>query len=306
MEQSRGRQVGQQQGNPAYWRRWLREQGLTAAVERQVNEFYRSLRGALERMWTFAFAGGVAGALIGSLLAVLYLGRTSEARLPLLKVALVVIGAAAAAAVAWWVAYVLVHRTPLKGRSRLSEAGGLQHEDTYIERVLETVADGLSRSNLQPGDSRIDLGQLTQSTVVTGLREAPTAELERHLLERLVGSAFVATAGGGVFVFKPGPPCVRCDARTRTGPLRLLNVPAHWAAENGYQRLKELPARGRLLPVEPARTQDLEGFLGKSASGTSGTYFFGPRTELLLCEVCGKEAIRLGLVRDPEAHRRVS
>jgi len=296
--------VRQKNDSPAYWRRWLREQGLTAAVERQVNEFYRSLRGALERMWTFAFAGGVAGCLIGSLVVILYLSGTTEARLPPLKVALAVIGAAALTALAWWVAYLLAHRTPLRARAKLLKGGELQHEDTYIERVLETVADGLARSDLRPRDAGTDLEQLTHSTLVTGLREAPTAELERHLLERLVGSAFVSTAGGGLFVFKPGPPCVRCDAKTRTGPLRLLNVPSHWAVENGYQRIKELPARGRLLPVEPSRTQDLEGFLGKSASDTSGTYFFGPRTELLLCEACGKEAVTLGLVKDPRAPHR--
>jgi hypothetical protein len=49
-----------------------------------------------------------------------------------------------------------------------------------------------------------------------------------------------------------------------TGSLRLLQVPGHWAAANGYRRLKDLPARGQHLRVVPQRTHALMQFIGSS------------------------------------------
>jgi hypothetical protein len=191
-----------------------------------------------------------------------------------------------------------MHRTALRARAAALPGEGHQTEDAYIERVIETVADGLARSQFRPRDEKFDMDELTKTTVVTGLREAPTTELERHLLERLVGSAYVPTADGSIFVFRPGDPCSRCAVRTRTGPLRLLNVPAHWAAENGYLRLKELPPRGRQLLVVPQRAQDVPEFLGKSRAETGGPMFYGPNAEVLLCERCGKEALNRGVLQE--------
>lgn len=292
-----------QEDSPAYWRRWLREQGLTLAVERHVNEFYRNLRDALERMWTFAYVGGVIGALVGAAGTLAYLRLVAGRSLPWLHVVLAVLGAAVAASLLWWVAYWLMRRPGLHSRAAALSGEELQAEDVYIERVLETVADGLAKSEFRPRDEKFDMDELTKSTVVTGLREAPTTELERHLLERLVGSAYVPTADGSIFVFRPGEPCSRCAVRTRTGPLRLLNVPAHWAAENGYQRLKELPSRGRHLLVVPQRAQDVPEFLGKSSAERGGPMFFGPNAEVLLCERCGKEALNRGVLQDPVGHK---
>jgi len=75
-------------------------------------------------------------------------------------------------------------------------------------------------------------------------------------------------------------------------------VPGHWATENGYQRLKDLPSRGQHLAVVPSRTQDLPQFLGKSAATAGGPMFFGPKAEVLLCESCAKQAIKLGVLQD--------
>lgn len=139
---------------------------------------------------------------------------------------------------------------------------------------------------------------------IAAVAEGLASELERHLLERLVGSSFVPTADGSVFVFKLGPACSRCEARTRTGPLRLLNVPGHWATENGFQRLRELPARGRYLRVAPRREQDLTQFLGKTAADIGTTSFFGPNSEVALCEGCAQEALRIGVLQERDQRAR--
>jgi len=108
----------------------------------------------------------------------------------------------------------------------------------------------------------------------------------------------VPTLDGSVFVFKLGPSCTRCKAQTRTGSLRLLQVPGHWATANGYQRLKDLPPRGQHLRVVPQRTRELTEFIGSPDASEKRPMFFGPKAEVLLCETCGKEAIRRGLLQD--------
>jgi len=283
-----------QEDSPKYWLQWLQDRGVTGAVAQHINEIYRALRGAHERMWTFAYAGAVGGAAMGAVIALLSPGRGTG----WIRLTLVILGAALAASLAWWGAYWLMRRSALRSLAPLLTGHELQGEDPYVDRVVKTVAEGLATSQYRPRDEQLEMSQLTQATIVTGLREAPTSELERNLLERLVGSAFVPTVDGSIFVFKLGPACSRCDARTRTGPLRLLNVPGHWATENGYQRLKDLPSRGQHLAVVPSRTQDLSQFLGKSAATAGGPMFFGPKAEVLLCESCAKQAIKLGVLQD--------
>jgi len=172
-----------------------------------------------------------------------------------------------------------------------------------VEQVIGSLAEGLARSQFRPRDERSEMEQLTQATIVTGLREAPTSELERNLLERLVGSAFVPTADGSIFVFKLGPPCARCAARTRTGPLRLLNIPSHWAAQIGYERLRELPTRGRHLQVVPQRIRELARFLDHASPSTDLPMLFGPQAQVLLCEGCGTEAVRDGVLQERDQQR---
>ena len=287
-----------QEDNPKYWQQWLQQRGVTESVAHHINEIYRALRFAQERMWTFAYAGAIGGAAIGALVATLF-ARQATGRGPgSLRIVLMVLGAALAASLIWWCVYWLMHRSRLRSLVPQLTGHELQGEDPYVDRVIEAVADGLARSQYRPRDEKVEMNQLTQATIVTGLREAPTSELERNLLERLVGSAFVPTQDGSIFVFKPGQPCRRCDARTRTGPLRLLNVPSHWAVENGYTRLKELPSRGKHLLAVPQRAQELTEFLGRPSAATDRPMFFGPKAEVVLCEKCGKEAIRLGVLQE--------
>jgi hypothetical protein len=286
-----------QEDSPKYWHRWLQDRDITRAVEGQITELYRALRGAHERMWTFAFAGAVAGAGIGVLTVGLLMRFLSGHGFGLGGLAFLLLAAALAAALAWWVCYWLTHRSRLRRRASLLTGRRLPDEQQYVDNIIESVAAGLATSQFRPSDTRLEMEQLTQATIVTGLREAPTSELERHLLERLVGSAFVPTSDGSVFVFKLGTTCMRCDTRTRTGPLRLLNVPGHWAVENGYQRLRELPSRGRHLRVVLNRAQELTEFLGKPAANTGKPMFFGPTSEVTLCDACAKEALKLGLLQ---------
>ena len=286
-----------QEDRPRYWRQWLRDRGVTEAVEQLTNQHYRALRGARERMWTYAYAGAVAGALLGVLTSVLYVRWVAGRALSWPSVALASVGAALAASAVWWLAYWSTHRSRQRARAALASQY-LDGEHSYARRILETVADGLARSEFRPRDERVEVDELTQATIVTGLREAPTSELERNLLERLVGSAFVPTVDGSVFVFKLGQPCARCAARTRTGPLRLLNVPAHWAAANGYQRLKELPPRGRRLHAAPLKMLELKEFLDGSPGAAGNPRYLPPNAELVLCENCGKEAMRRELLHE--------
>jgi hypothetical protein len=289
-----------QQDSPKYWQRWLRDSAVTDSVARQINEIYRALRGAHERMWAVAYGGAVGGAVIAVLVAVPILGY----RAGWLRVALVALVSASTVSVSLWAVYWLMRRLRMRSVASLLTGHELQGEDTYLERVITAIADGLARSNYRPRDEQVEMDQLTQATIVTGLREAPTSELERTLLERLVGSSYVSTADGSVFVFKLGPNCKRCQARTRTGPLRLLNVPGHWAAENGYQRLRDLPTCSQYLRTVPTREQDLTQFLGKSAGQAEPTMYFGPRTEVVLCEACAKEARKLGVLEERDKRWR--
>ena len=287
-----------QEDSPNHWRQWLQERGVTEAVTRHISEVYRALRNAHQRMWTFALVGAIGGAPVGVVIAALLFRQAAGQGAGSPHTALVALGAAVCAALVWWCVYWLMHRSRLRSMLSLLTGHELQGEDRYVEAVTESVAKGLARSQFRPRDETTESSLLTSATIVTGLREAPTSELERSLLERLVGSAFVPTLDGGVFVFKLGPSCARCKARTRTGPLRLLQVPGHWAAANGYQRLKDLPTSGQHLRVMPQRTQELAQFLGNPAAPTERPLLFGPKADVLLCETCGKEAIRLGLLQN--------
>jgi len=288
----------QQEENPRYWRQWLQQQGVTEAVTRHVGEVYRALRGAHQRMWTFAYAGAIGGATVGTLVAALFYWRATGRDSGSPHIALVALGAVFAASLAWWGVYWLMHRSRLRSLRSLLTGREPQGDDRYVEGVIEAVADGLARSQYRPRDETSEISQLTRATIVTGLREAPISELERSLLERLAGSAFVPTLDGSVFVFKLGPSCTRCKAQTRTGSLRLLQVPGHWAAANGYQRLKDLPSRGQHLRVVPQRTRELTEFVGSPDASEKRPVFFGRKADVLLCETCGKEAIRRGLLQD--------
>ena len=287
-----------QEENPRYWRQWLQERGVTEAVTRHIGEVYRALRGAHQRMWTFAYAGAIGGATVGTLVAALFFWRATGRGPGSLHIALVALGAAVVASLAWWGVYWLMHRSRLRSMRSLLTGREPQGDDRYVEGVIEAVAEGLARSQYRPRDETSEISQLTRATIVTGLREAPISELERNLLERLAGSAFVPTLDGSVFVFKLGPSCTRCKAQTRTGSLRLLQVPGHWATANGYQRLKDLPSRGQHLRVVPQRVRELTEFIGSPDASEKRPVFFGPKADVLLCETCGKEAIRRGLLQD--------
>jgi hypothetical protein len=290
-----------QEEDPRYWRQWLQERGVTESVTGHIGEVYRALRGAHQRMWRFALAGAVGGATVGTLVAVLFFRQATGHGAGSLRVALMALGAAAGASLAWWGVHWLMHRSWLRSVLSLLTGRVLQGDDRYVEGVIEAVAKGLATSQYLPRDDTSEISQMTRATIVTGLREAPISELERSLLERLAGSAFVPTLDGAVFVFKLGPSCTRCKATTRTGSLRLLQVPGHWAAANGYQRLKDLPARGQHLRVVPQRTLELTQFIGSPDASEGRPAFFGPKAEVLLCETCGKEAIRRGLLQNRDS-----
>jgi hypothetical protein len=285
-----------QEDRPRYWQRWLQERGVSTAVGEHVGELYRVLRNAHERTWRYARTGAVLGATLGVLASLLFF-RRGTGRWPewgdvaLLEAAVVL----AAVLAGWAVQRVLRRSKRLTRESRLTERE-LQSGEKCADRILASLADGLARSEIRPHDSQLEASQITQATIVTGLREAPTSELERNLLERLAGSSYVSTADGDTFVFKLGPPCARCGAHTRSGPLRLLNVPGHWAAANGYQRLRELPSRGMHLRPVPQRGQELADFMGKPAAPTPGMAYFGAQPPVLLCEPCGMAAVRRGVL----------
>ena len=279
-----------QDDSPNSWRRWLRDGGDEDAVGREVNGVFRALRNARERMWVFAYGGAMAGAVPTALVVGARIGER--------HLALMALSVAIAVSLAWWIVYRLMRRPRLRPLASALTGCEQLDEDPFVERVIAAVAEGLARNSFRPRDDEAEVAQLTQATIATGLREAPASELERHLLERLVGSSFVPTADGSVFVFKLGPNCRRCGARTRYGPLRLLNVPGYWAAENGFPRLRELPGRSRYMGVVPKREQDVAEFLGKSARDIGPTLFFGPGTEVALCESCAKEALKVGVLQE--------
>ncbi len=288
----------QQEENPRYWRQWLQERGVTEAVTRHVGEVYRALRGAHQRLWTFAYAGTIGGATVGAFFAAMLFWRATGRGPGSLHIALAAFGAVVSASLAWWCVYWLMHRSQLRSMRALLTGREPQGDDRYVEGIIEAVTAGLAGSQYRPRDETSEISQLTRATIVTGLREAPISELERSLLERLAGSAFVPTMDGSIFVFKIGPLCTRCKAQTRTGSLRLLQVPGHWATANGYQRLKDLPARGQHLRVVPQRVRELTDFVGPPDASEQRPMFFGPKADVLLCETCGKEALRRGLLQD--------
>lgn len=285
-----------QDQNPKYWQQWLQQQGVTEAVSHSVGEFYRSLRDAHRRMWAFAYVGATAGATIGALLVALFFVQTSGHGSESPHPALVALAAALGASLAWWSVRWLLHRPRLRSMLSVLTGRELRGDEHYVEVVIQSVAEGLAKSQVSTISDRSDVGHLTRATMVTGLREAPVSELERSLLERLSGSAFVPTLDGGVFVFKLGPSCMRCKAPTRTGPLRLLQVPGHWAAANGCQRQKDLPAGVQHLRVVPKRSMELMKFLGDPTETADRPMFFGPKAHVVLCDFCGEEAIKLGLL----------
>ena len=292
-----------QEDSPKYWQRWLEDRGVAEAVASHVNDLYRASRSAGERVWTFAYAGATSGAVAGVLAAAIFIWWASGRRPGWLGLGIMFLAAALAASLAWWCAYWLMHHSRLRKRTSRGAGLGPDGADESATRILGALAEGLARSPPHPRDEGLEMEQLTRATIMTGLREAPASELERNLLERLVGSAFVPTADGSIFVFRLGPSCTRCAARTRTGPLRLLNVPGHWAAQLGYERLRELPTRGRHLQVVPQRIQPLAQFLGHADPSTDLPVLFGPRAQVLLCEGCGKEAIREGVLQESDHAR---
>jgi hypothetical protein len=81
-------------------------------------------------------------------------------------------------------------------------------------------------------------------------------------------------------------------------------VPGYWAAENGFQRFRELPTRSQHLRAVPRREQDLARFLAKSPADIGPTSFFGPGTEIALCERCAKEALELGVLQERVARSK--
>jgi hypothetical protein len=82
-----------QEDSPKYWQQWLRDRGVADTVAQHINEIYRALRDAQERMWTFAYAGAIGGAGVGALVALLSPGRGTG----WIRLTLVILGAALAA-----------------------------------------------------------------------------------------------------------------------------------------------------------------------------------------------------------------
>jgi len=280
-----------QPGNdPNYWREWLLESGISAEVARQFNDFYRSFRSASERPWLLALAGAALGCTIGTVTIALVI----KPRLAWGSFSLVAFAALLATAATWWLSRELMRRLRARPLARLLTGRDLPSEDPYVGRIVDALAAGLAE--FRPRDEPVEFDQLTQATMLTGLREAPVSELERSLMERLAGSCFVTTAEGSIFLFRLGPACSRCSERTRTGTLRLLNVPSHWAAENGYPRLRDLPNRGRYLKVVPQKTAELTSFLAPAAATAGPPVIFGPKAQVFLCDACARIAINSGVL----------
>jgi membrane protein implicated in regulation of membrane protease activity len=288
--------------SPRHWQRWLDDTGVGEAIDQHLGQYFREARRASEQRPWFVLAGGVLGALLGVAAAAVFVRAALHVAWRWPTILLVALLASVVVALLWWLAQrFVVPATRIAGRSP-NDVSQLATE-RQTGRVLELVAEGLAKSDLGESQARVEADQLTQATIMMGLREAPVAELERQLLERLGGSAFVPTAEGTLFVFRLGPTCARCDTKTRTGPLRLLNLPAHWASANDYQRLKVLPPRGRQLPVVLDRSRELGEFLDSTRLEESRPRFFAPKTEIFLCQRCSTEAVRLGLLRAREGER---
>lgn len=280
----------QPRNDPNSWREWLLESGISAEVARQFNDFYRSFRSASERPWLLALAAAVLGCTIGTVTIALVI----RPRLAWGSLSLVAFAALLATSATWWLSRELMRRLRARPLARLLTGRDLPSEDPYVGRIVDALAAGLAE--YRPRDEPVEIDQLTQATMLTGLREAPVSELERNLMERLAGSCFVTTAEGSIFLFRLGPACSRCSERTRAGALRLLNVPSHWAAENGYPRLKDLPNRGRYLRVVPQKAAELTSFLAPAAATAAPPVIFGPKAEVFLCDACARTAINSGVL----------
>jgi hypothetical protein len=280
-----------QPGNdPNSWREWLLESGISAEVARQFNDFYRAFRSASVRPWLLSLAAAVLGCAIGTATIALVI----RPRLAWGSFLLVAFAALLATSATWWLSRELMRRSRVRPMARLLTGHDLPSEDPYVGRIVDALAAGLAE--YRPPDEPVEFDQLTQATMLTGLREAPVSELERSLMERLAGSSFVTTAEGSIFLFRLGPSCSRCSERTRAGALRLLNVPSHWAAENGYPRLKDLPNRGRYLRVVPQKVAELTSFLAPTAATAGPPVIFGPKAEVFLCDACARTAINSGVL----------
>jgi hypothetical protein len=132
-----------QEENPRYWRQWLQERGVTDAVTRHIGEVYRALRGAHQRLWTFAYVGAIGGATVGVLVAALFFWRSTGRGPGSPYIALVALGAAVGASLVWWGVYWLMHRSRLRSMRALLTGREPQGDDRYVEGILEAVADVL-------------------------------------------------------------------------------------------------------------------------------------------------------------------
>jgi hypothetical protein len=283
--------------SPGYWQRWLEARGVSKSLEQQVNGFYRALRAARERAWSFAYAGAAGGAAIAALVIALMATRAGVEIPSWPSLALVVLPAIFGALLLVWILRRTLRLPGLRSLESRLAGDPLQGEEELLPPLIESLAAALAQSELRSRDEQVEFEQLKSATIVMGLHQASVSELEQQLLERSVGNAFVPMVDGATCIFKLGSPCARCNARTRTGPLRVLNVAPYRASELGYRRFTALPKRGRPLRVVPPRRQELEEFLGKPIASPDPTGLIGPEAELFLCDACGKEATRLGLLK---------
>jgi hypothetical protein len=283
--------------SPGYWQRWLEARGVSKSLEQQVNGFYRALRAARERGWAYAYAGAAGGAAVAALLATLLATRTVVQPLSWKSLALVVLAAICAALLLTWVLRRMLRLPGLRSLGARLAGHPLRGEEDFLHPLIESLGAALAESDLRAREEQVEFEQLKSATIMMGLHQASVSELEQQLLERSVGNAFVPMVDGATCIFKLGSPCARCNVRTRTGPLRVLNVPPYRASELGYRRFTALPKRGRPLRLVPARRQELEEFLGKPIASPDPSGLIGPDAELFLCDACGKEATRLGLLK---------
>ena len=283
--------------SPGYWQSWLEARGVSSSLEEQVNGFYRALRAARERRWTFAYAGAAGGAAVTAMGGSWLVTRTSAEPLSWGSAALLMLASVAGALLLVWVLRRMLRLPGLRSIDSQLAGHPLQGEEDFLHPLIESLATALASSELRSREERVEFEQLKSATIVMGLHQASVSELEQQLLERSVGNAFVPMVDGATCIFKLGSPCARCNARTRTGPLRVLNVPPYRASELGYRRFTALPKRGRPLRVVPARRQELEEFLGKPIASPDPAGLIGPDAELFLCDSCGKTATQLGLLK---------
>lgn len=283
--------------SPRYWQNWLEARGVSNSLEEQVNGFYRTLRAARERRWTFAYVGAAGGAAVAAVGGWWLATRTAARPLSWGSAALLVLAAVVGALILVWVLRKALQLPGLRSLATRLAGTPLQGEEDFLHPLIESLGTALAESELRSREERVEFEQLKSATIVMGLHQASVSELEQQLLERSVGNAFVPMVDGATCIFKLGSPCARCNARTRTGPLRVLNVAPYRASELGYRRLTALPKRGRPLRLVPSRRQELEEFLGKPIASPAPAGLIEPDAELFLCDSCGKTATQLGLLR---------